>query len=191
MKKGYLYTLIFMVVVSIVFTGLLAGVNAAFKDKIKKNQDAAVKASILSSVGVVAEDDVNKTFDEKAEEKKLGDITYYSIETDLGTAYAIPFEGAGLWGTIKGYIGVLEDFSSIKGIAFTEQNETPGLGGRIEEDWYKEQFKGVSLTGLVSYGEESGLDAITGATSTSNAVLKIVNAFIDGTLKELEEADGE
>lgn len=191
MKKGYLYTLIFMAVVSIVFTGLLAGVNAAFKDKIKKNQDMAVKASILSSVGVVAEGDVNKTFDDKAEEKKLGDITYYSIETDSGIVYAIPFEGAGLWGTIKGYIGVLEDFSSIEGIAFTEQNETPGLGGRIEEDWYKEQFRGVSLTGFVSYGEESGLDAITGATSTSNAVLKIVNAFINGTLRELEEADGE
>jgi Na+-transporting NADH:ubiquinone oxidoreductase subunit C len=79
----------------------------------------------------------------------------------------------------------------IKGLAFTEQNETPGLGGRIEEDWYKEQFKGTTLSGSLSYGEETGLDAITGATSTSNAVLKILNTFIETTLKELEEAADE
>lgn len=191
MKKGYIYTLIFMAVVSIVFTGLLAGVNAAYKDKIKRNQDTAIKVSILSSVGIVTEDDFNKTFDDKAEEKKIGDIIYYSIETTEGNVLAVPFEGPGLWGTIKGYIGVSEDFTSIKGIAFTEQNETPGLGGRIDEDWYKEQFNGVLLTGVVVYGDESGLDAITGATSTSNAVLKIINNLVGTTLKELEEADGQ
>lgn len=191
MKKGYIYTLIFMAVVSIVFTGLLAGVNAAYKDKIERNQGTAIKASILESVGIVPAGDVNKVFDDKAAEKKFGEITYYSIETDSGTAYAIPFEGPGLWGTIKGYIGVSKDLTKIQGIAFTEQNETPGLGGRIEEEWYKDQFKGVVLTGTINYGAESGLDAITGATSTSNAVIKIINNFMDGTLKELEAVDGE
>lgn len=188
MKKGYLYTIIFMAVVSIVFTGLLAGVNAAYKKKIAFNQEAALKNSILLSVGVESADDVNELFTEKAKENQLGDMTYYSIETDSGTAFAIPFEGPGLWGTIRGYIGVASDLQSIQGIAFTEQNETPGLGGRIDEDWYKEQFKGVALGGNVSYGEESGIDAITGATSTSNAVLKIINEFVNTTLKELEGA---
>ncbi|MDX1358231.1 MAG: FMN-binding protein, partial [Clostridia bacterium] len=176
--------------VSIVFTGLLAGVNAAYKNKIRKNQETAVKSSILSSVGIEAAD-ADKTFGEKAVEKDLDGMKYYLIDTDLGTAYAIPFEGAGLWGTIRGYIGVSSDFKLIKGLAFTEQNETPGLGGRIEEDWYKAQFKGTMLSGSLSYGEETGLDAITGATSTSNAVLKILNAFIETTLKELEEAADE
>lgn len=187
MKKGYFYTIIFMAVVSIVFTGLLAGVNAGYKKKIALNQEAALKASILSSVGVEPGDDVNAVFDEKAKENLLGDIIYYEIETGSGTAFAIPFEGPGLWGTIRGYIGVASDLKSIEGIAFTEQNETPGLGGRIDEDWYKAQFKGVSLGGTVSYGTESGIDAITGATSTSNAILKIINEFANTTLKELEE----
>ena len=187
MKKGYIYTIIFMAVVSIVFTGLLAGVNAAYKKKITLNQEAVLKTSILSSVGVESGDDVSEVFNKKAKENNLGDITYYSIETDSGTAYAFPFEGPGLWGTIRGYIGVASDLQTIKGIAFTEQNETPGLGGRIDEDWYKAQFKGVSLGGTVSYGAESGIDAITGATSTSNAILKIINEFVNTTLKELEE----
>lgn len=191
MKKGYLYTIIFMAAVSIVFTGLLAGVNAAYKNKIEQNQEAALKTSILSSVGIDSKDDVNSLFDEKAQEKDIGGITYYSINTGSDISYAVPFEGSGLWGTILGYIGVDSSFNTILGIAFTEQNETPGLGGRIDESWYKEQFRGVSLGGALEYGEDSGLDAITGATSTSNAVLKIVNDFIETTLKELEEADEE
>jgi len=188
MKKGYIYTIIFMAVVSIVFTGLLAGVNAAYKKKIAFNQEAVLKSSILLSVGVESGDDVNAVFAEKAQENKLGDTTYYSIETDSGTAFAIPFEGPGLWGTIRGYIGVASDLQSIQGIAFTEQNETPGLGGRIEEDWFKNQFMDLSLETVITYSGDSGLDAITGATSTSNAVLKIINEFISTTLKELEEA---
>lgn len=190
MKKGYIYTIIFMAVVSIVFTGLLAGVNAAYKKRIEKNQDTAVKSSILASVGISTEN-ADKEFGDKAAEKELDGIVYYLIETGTGTAYSIPFEGPGLWGTIKGYIGVSADFTQIKGLAFTEQNETPGLGGRIDEDWYKEQFMDTPLSSSISYGTESGLDAITGATSTSNAVLKILNNFIDTTLKELEEAHEE
>jgi Na+-transporting NADH:ubiquinone oxidoreductase subunit C len=190
MKKGYLYTVIFMAIVSIVFTGLLAGVNAAYKNKIKKNQETAVKSSILSSVGIEAED-ADKVFSDKSVEKEYEGMTYYSIKTEEGTAYAIPFEGPGLWGTIRGYIGVSSDFTLIKGLAFTEQNETPGLGGRIDEDWYKAQFRGTKLSGSLSYGEDTGIDAITGATSTSNAVLNILNNFIETTLKELEEAGDE
>ena len=187
MKKGYIYTIIFMAVVSIVFTGILAVVNAAYKNKIQENQETAVKSSILASVGIIAED-ANSEFNDKATERKLDGFIYYSIVTPDGTAYAIPFEGPGLWGTIKGYVGVSSDFSQIKGLAFTEQNETPGLGGRIDEEWYKDQFRDTPLSDSISYGAESGLDAITGATSTSNAVLKILNDFIDTTLKELEEA---
>lgn len=189
MKKGYLYTIIFMAVVSIVFTGLLAGVNAVYKNRIQKNQETAVKEAVFASVSMTPAKDVNELFSELAVEKKLGDLTYYSIDRAGETVYAIPFEGPGLWGTIRGYIGVDKDFEEIMGLAFTEQNETPGLGGRIEEDWYKQQFKGIALDEDISYGEETGLDAITGATSSSNAVLKIINGFMNTTLKELEDAN--
>jgi len=193
MKKGYIYTIIFIAAVSIVFSGILAGVNAAYKKKIEINELAAEKASILYSMGIDAKGaDAVEVFDEKVSETTVSGIKFYSAVADDGTTvYSIPFVGAGLWGTIRGYIAVDDALTEIKGIAFTEQNETPGLGGRIEEEWYKEQFRGVSLGTEITYGEDAGIDAITGATSTSNAVLKIMNEFIDTTLKELEEADGE
>lgn len=189
MKKGYTYTIIFIITVTIVFTGLLAVVNAAYKNKIEKNEETAEKESILYSMGIeTGENDINELFDTKVSEQTMKELTYYSAEADSGlTVYSIPFEGPGLWGTIRGYVGIDESFDTIEGIAFTEQNETPGLGGRIDEEWYKEQYRGAEIGEVLSYGGESGLDAITGATSTSNAVLKIINNLIETTLTELEE----
>ncbi|MBN1624251.1 MAG: FMN-binding protein [Clostridia bacterium] len=190
MKKGYIYTIVFIVAVSVVFSGVLAVVNAVYKNKIEINELAAEKVSILYSMGIEAENAV-AAFDEKVTQKDIGEISLYSAVNDDGIeVYSIPFEGSGLWGTIRGYVSVDVNLSTITGIAFTEQNETPGLGGRIEEEWYKEQFRGISIDNALVYGEDTGIDAITGATSTSNAVLQIMNNFINTTLKELEEADG-
>lgn len=191
MKKGYIYTIVFIIIVSAVFSGLLAGVNAAYRKKIEINELAAEKASILYSMGIDAGDNAAEVFDDRVNEGNIPGMDFYTAVNDDGvTVYSIPFEGAGLWGTIRGYMAVDGNFTRIKGIAFTEQNETPGLGGRIEEEWYKEQFRGIDIGSAVEYGEDSGIDAITGATSTSNAVLKIMNEFIDTTLKELEEYYG-
>ncbi|MFO7612469.1 MAG: FMN-binding protein [Clostridia bacterium] len=193
MKKGYIYTIIFIMAVSIVFSGLLAVVNAAFKNRIEINEKAAERKSILYAMGFDSEgSEAMDFFEQNVAERKSGDVTYYAAKTGEGSAvYAVPFYGSGLWGTIKGYIGVGENFTRMLGIAFTEQNETPGLGGRIDEEWYKEQFRGIPLEGDISYGGDPGIDAITGATSTSNAVLNILNEFISTTLKEVEAAGEE
>ena len=191
MKKGYVYTIVFIIAVSAVFSGLLAGVNAAYKNKIEINELNAEKASILYSMGIDAGDNAVTVFNERVTKENAAGMDFYSASDDQGvTVYSVPFEGAGLWGTIRGYIAVDSSLTRIMGIAFTEQNETPGLGGRIEEEWYKEQFRGLEIGPAIEYGEDTGIDAITGATSTSNAVLKIMNEFIATTLKELEEADG-
>jgi len=50
--------------------------------------------------------------------------------------------------------------------------ETEGRGDGVLADWYREQFIGRS--GLQSYG--AGVDAISGATVTSNATLSAINA---------------
>jgi ATP-dependent Clp protease ATP-binding subunit ClpC len=100
--------------------------------------------------------------------------------------------GAGLWGSIIGYIGLSADYSEIIGIEFVTQNETPGLGGRISEDSYKEQFRGIDISGksenfIISSPEPgSNVDAIAGATQTSNAVVKLINDDIKIFLREVE-----
>lgn len=52
--------------------------------------------------------------------------------------------------------------------------ETEGRGDRVRESWYAEQFIGRS--GEQAYG--AGVDAISGATVTSNATLAAINACL-------------
>ena len=81
--------------------------------------------------------------------------------------------------TAKGYggefdvsVGILLD-GTIEGVRIGQEmfNETEGLGTRVLEQAFRDQFIGKS--GPVSFGE--GIDAIAGATITSTAVLNAVN----------------
>lgn len=97
-------------------------------------------------------------------------------------AYVIPIEGYGLWDLMKGYIALDLDLNSVKGISFYEHKETPGLGARVEEDWFKEQWKGKRILDdkgelisiKVAKGKSGGgtheVDGISGATLTGDGV---------------------
>ena len=43
----------------------------------------------------------------------------------------LPVRGAGMWSMLYGYIAIEPDMSTIAGMTFYEQNETPGLGDQI------------------------------------------------------------
>ncbi len=73
---------------------------------------------------------------------------------------------------------------TIQGISFTELTETPGLGMRADEDEFKGQFTGrnVSKFTLNKAGGSTAqdeIDSISGASTTSGAVVNAVNAAID------------
>lgn len=59
--------------------------------------------------------------------------------------YVISASGKGLWDDIWGYIGLNEDAKSISGSVFDHKGETPGLGSKITEDWFQDQFIGKTL----------------------------------------------
>lgn len=195
MKKGYVYTVLFMLVISAVFTFLLAGTNALVEPTIEKNVKFDLEKSLLDSVGLDysgTAEEVTERFAQNLELVEAEDLTYYRQIDEQGKTigYSVPFSGSGLWGTIHGYIGVSEDLAEMKGLVFTEQNETPGLGGRISEDWFREQFRGLRLDAAtpVKYGlnGDKQIDAITGATQTSNAITKIINQVVNEVLSKVE-----
>ena len=197
MKKGRIYTIIFMLIISAVFALLLGGANAYYLPKIKENELLDEKIAILYVFDIDSSgsnQDILNRFDENIKLTSISDIELYEYTSEDGQAiaYAVPFTGAGLWGSISGYMGVTADFQQITGLVFTDHSETPGLGGRIDELTYREQFKNLHITPETKlvYGEsgESKIDAITGATSTSNAVLRILNQLLEDTISKLEEA---
>jgi Na+-transporting NADH:ubiquinone oxidoreductase subunit C len=60
-------------------------------------------------------------------------------------AYVIPVTGFGLWDRIVGYISILPDGKTVRGIAWYDQKETPGLGGTIADPSWQRQFFGKKI----------------------------------------------
>lgn len=187
MKNSLYYPILFMIAVTVVFIAMLASINYMLTDTIAFNQESELRQKILYIFDVLPENDdpqeIKRAFDEKIKQKTINDIEVYTlVEDNKETAYAVPINGAGLWGTINAYVGLNRDFTKIIGIEFITQSETPGLGGRISEDAYKNQFRNIDIEGaadgnyiISSPQAVSNVDAIAGATQTSSAVVKMIN----------------
>ncbi len=196
MKKGRIYTIVFMLIISAVFASLLAGANKLYLPKIKDNELLAERTAILYVFNIDqsgSSQEIFDRFEQNVKNTTISGIELYEHISEAGEpiAYAIPFTGAGLWGSISGYMGVSTDLDLITGLVFTDHSETPGLGGRIDELAFKEQFRNIEIasdTTLV-YGENGNqeIDAITGATFTSKAVMRILNQLLDETVSKLGE----
>ncbi|NYB73329.1 FMN-binding protein [Sedimentibacter hydroxybenzoicus DSM 7310] len=187
MKNSLYYPILFMIAVTVVFIAILASINYMLTDTIAFNQESELRQKILYIFDVLPENDdpqeIKRAFDEKIKQKTINDIEVYTlIENNQEAAYAVPINGPGLWGSINAYIGLNKDFTKIIGIEFITQSETPGLGGRISEDIYKNQFRNIDIEGaadgnyiISSPQPGSNVDAIAGATQTSSAVVKMIN----------------
>ena len=100
----------------------------------------------------------------------------------------VPCYGAGLWGPIWGYVGFEEDLQTIKAVRFGHKGETPGLGAKIaDEPSFAEAFVGKTIgAGEILFEvtkpanrqtENNGVDAISGATITSQALGKTLDQW--------------
>lgn len=110
-------------------------------------------------------------------------VLYTYKEGGETSAYIVPIEGYGLWDLMKGYIALGLDLNTVKGITFYEHKETPGLGARVEEAWFKENFIGkkildqggdlVAITVVKGEAPDDALhrvDGISGATLTGDGI---------------------
>lgn len=102
---------------------------------------------------------------------------------DGSLKYIVPVYGAGLWGPIWGYIAVEADGQTIYGANFSHSSETPGLGAKIAEKDFQDEFNGLALyhndkfspvqvlkKGQTATDGAPAINAITGATITSRGV---------------------
>jgi len=187
MKKSFLYPIFFMVIVTIVFISVLAIFNYVTADTIAFNQENELRQKVLYIFEIFPQgaspEEIEKVFSDKVIGKQFGDKSGFAlVENNEEVAYAIPINGAGLWGSINGYLGLSKDLTKIIGIEFIKQSETPGLGGRISETEYKEQYRNIDISDktvgkYIILRPQSGgnIDAISGATLTSTMVVNLVN----------------
>ena len=112
---------------------------------------------------------------------KDGNLVVYFCRIGEEEKFVVPVYGMGLWGPINGYIAVNADGKTIYGAYFNHESETAGLGAEIKDSQaWQELFKGKQIyneDGSVALSVEknvtnpaSEVDAVTGATLTSNGV---------------------
>ncbi|MEE8377495.1 MAG: FMN-binding protein [Candidatus Aminicenantaceae bacterium] len=204
MKKQAL-SIVYMFLITLFFASLVSAVKFLNEAKIEANQIVKLQRIILKVLNIpvretISNDDLTRLFTAQIKDIQTGGkILYIGYEEDGRTirGYAVPVGGPGFWGPIEGMVGVTPDAAKVIALAFYKHNETPGLGGRITEDWFSDQFKGLPLYPIeggqnIFYLTMEGtqkaaneLDAITGATNTSSAVEVFLNQDLDYFLREL------
>ena len=108
----------------------------------------------------------------------------------------VPVYGAGLWGPVWGYIAFEPNSDTIKGAYFDHESETAGLGAKIKDDpGFQAEFNGeqadfttANVFDIVKGGApknadgtsviDNKIDAITGATMTSNGLDAAIDTWL-------------
>lgn len=111
-------------------------------------------------------------------------VVYLRMQDDQPVQVVLPIEGAGLYGEMFGFISLDRDGTTVRGLAFYDQSETPGLGGEVTNPKWRSLWPGRKafdadwepVIELVKGGagpvatDPHRVDAISGATITSYAV---------------------
>ena len=186
-----------LTVVAVISGAALAGVNALTKDTIEAQRlaaNAAAYQAVMPEAAGFSISDAAEDFAAEYGKQVYGTGSYGRVYINEGVegkdasgnviGYAVSVTTAdGFDGNIALIVGVSSD-GTVTGISFTELNETPGMGMRADEDAWKAQFIGVNTDSFVhikdgSASADNEIDAISGASTTSGAVVNAVNAALD------------
>ncbi len=171
-----------------------------------------VSAAALSITNSITKDRIIKVEEEQADNARRkvipgaesfelceldgGTSIYAALDTDGSViGYAVSTTDTSYGGEIAVMTGI--DMNGIiTGVEILTINDTPGLGMNAKNESFRNQFRGKPGGGLMVSGDASGdeIQAITGATKTSEAVTRCVNkasALIFGADNAAgKEADG-
>ena len=160
-KNSFIAPIVVLVVICFVASAVLAGV---FKITDPIIQTRAQEAANQAMAQVLP---AGRDFTEFKGDLESGITAAYSTGNDAGTVCSTSFNGFG--GAVKLMVGVDAE-GKVTGIQVMEQSETPGVGSNALTDEYLAQFKDATSA--------DGIDAYSGATFTSKAVKRGVNAAL-------------
>ena len=132
---------------------------------------------------------VDAGFKLTSKDAKEGKLALYRCKVNGEDKYVIPVYGNGLWGPINGFIAINGDKQTVFGAYFNHESETAGLGAEIKDNasWQakfkgKKLFSGAAKQKIALAVEKkitdpsTQVDAVTGATLTSNGVTEMFQA---------------
>ncbi len=114
----------------------------------------------------------------------------YVVKNETGETvrYILPVHGNGLWDLMKGFLAVDNDGQTARGLVYYQHKETPGLGGEVQNPSWKAKWDGkklfrngeiaIQVKKNVASNDQYAVDALSGATLTSNGVQNTLNFWL-------------
>lgn len=180
-------TFLNMLVTLVVVTGV-AAFSLGFVYKYTKEPIAIAKAekqlrAIKAVVGDYDNDPLAESYKvckteegfERCEEKDGLSIYPATLNNALSATGVQTFSDKGYSGRIELMVGIGKD-GAIKNIEVVSHSETPGLGSKMKEAFFRDQFIGRSKTDAPLKVKKDGgdVDALSGATISSRAFCEAV-----------------
>ncbi len=193
------WTVSFMFAVTFVCGTCVSALHVLTRERVVQNELLMMRRAVREAVGLPAMDDAHlpEWFEAAVSTNSAPAFLVKDGQFDDGERLVVVRSQAGLWGAIRAAVGLAVDAqgSYLTGVAFLDHNETPGLGARIEEAWFREQLRGrrgalrlmPEGTRLERAAADNEIDAITGATVTSTAVRDLLNRALSEDAVRLTE----
>ena len=180
-----------MAAICIVFGLGISAVNYATQGLLAKNatlhRNSVLCRAFRLDVNGTSAEAFQQVVDANLQIQTLDGRLFYTCTAPGKESVGFVAGGMGFWDRIECVVVLSPDLKRILNIQVLDQKETPGLGARIEEPWFTRQFEGLEIEweapkeGRVVIGTSPSVnapnevDAITGATQTSMALMRFLN----------------
>lgn len=172
--KAILKPAIILCIICAIITAALSITNVVTKDKIAELQFEAEQATARQIIEAEELVTLKYTFDDK-------EYTYYKAQnSEQVIGYVFKTSAKGYNGEVTVMTGIDTEGKIILVKILAAADETPGLGQNITKESFTSKFTGlVGTVGFTDDGStDNAIDAVTGATYSSNAVANSVNTAV-------------
>ncbi len=124
--------------------------------------------------------------------RRANNAVVYLVKNKQGQldTIVLPIVGSGLWDLMSGFVGLADDLNTVKSVVYSDLKETPGLGAEVLNPKWKALWPGKKMfdeqsqvaikivKGGAKSGDVHGVDALSGATLTSNGVERTLHFWL-------------
>ena len=173
-----LLDVVFIVVLGVVSVAMLLAAQSYSAPAVRRFREMRLQTNVLTAAGIAwTQADFKDVFGQRVREESRDGLTWYVADSLV----IYEFTGRGLWGMIEGIVTLDSALSHIVSVRILSQEETPGLGDRIKDASYLVTYRGKTAAEPLELAirhaaeAENEVDAISGATLSSQALVKTVS----------------
>lgn len=192
-RRGYLRQAWLVIILAFVYGGALAGIQTTLAPRIAENK----RQETFDVVPLLIPDaDAEQTVEHEVATPDGKTERVYEVRDAGGerVGWVVNAVGQGFADRIELLIGLDDKLTSITGLYVLDQKETPGLGDYIRDRMFCDRFQGKPTDPpLIVVKEKSEIphqvEALSGATVSSQSVVNIVNDAVSRLRAPLEQID--